>query len=165
MTDVILGMGEVGQTLLDLLVDRKFDSVEIGLDDSKCKKYSDNKIIKNTEYLHVCLPVELTGFTDIALDQIDKIKKILVIIHLAVKPGTIKIIQEKLTIPILFSPVRGVHKRFLNDIKKYTKFILFDGIEIDPKIKTDLENRLDVNNKNSRTYKNISGYSILWIVN
>ena len=142
MTDVILGMGEVGQTLFDLLVDRKFDCVGIDLDDSKCKKYSENEVIKNPEYLHVCLPGELTGFTDIVLDWIDKIKNIqVVIIHSTVKPGTTKIIQEKLTIPILFSPVRGVHKRFLNDIKKYTKFISFDGIEIDPKIKTDLENR------------------------
>ena len=144
MTDVILGMGEVGQTLFDLLVDRKFDCVGIDLDNTKCKKYSENEVIKNPEYLHVCLPGELTGFTDIVLDWIDKIKNIqVVIIHSTVKPGTTKIIQEKLTIPILFSPVRGVHKRFLNDIKKYTKFISFDGIEIDPKIKTDLENRFE----------------------
>ena len=144
MTDVVLGMGEVGQTLFDLLVDRKFDCVGIDLDDSKCKKYSENEVIKNPEYLHVCLPGELTGFTDIVLNWIDKIKNIkVVIIHSTVKPGTTKIIQEKLSIPILFSPVRGVHKRFLDDIKKYTKFISFDGTEIDSKIKVDLENRFE----------------------
>ena len=144
MTDVILGMGEVGQTLFDLLVDRKFDCVGIDLDNSKCKKYSENEVIKNPEYLHICLPGELTGFTDIVLNWINKIKNIqVVIIHSTVKPGTTKIIQEKLSIPILFSPVRGVHKRFLNDIKKYTKFISFDGVEIDSKIKRDLENRFE----------------------
>jgi UDP-N-acetyl-D-mannosaminuronate dehydrogenase len=144
MTDVILGMGEVGQTLFDLLVDRKFDCVGIDLDNSKCKKYSENEVIKNPEYLHICLPGELTGFTDIVLNWINKIKNIqVVIIHSTVKPGTTKIIQEKLSIPILFSPVRGVHKRFLNDIKKYTKFISFDGVEIDLKIKKDLENRFE----------------------
>ena len=144
MTDVILGMGEVGQTLFDLLVDRKFDCVGIDLDNSKCKKYSENEVIKNPEYLHVCLPGELTEFTDIVLNWINKIKNIqVVIIHSTVKPGTTKIIQEKLSIPILFSPVRGVHKRFLNDIKKYTKFISFDGAEIDSKIKRDLENRFE----------------------
>ena len=144
MTDVILGMGEVGQTLFDLLVDRKFDCVGIDLDNSKCKKYSENEVIKNPEYLHICLPGELTGFTDIVLNWINKIKNIqVVIIHSTVKPGTTRIIQEKLSIPILFSPVRGVHKRFLNDIKKYTKFISFDGTEIDSKIKRDLENRFE----------------------
>ena len=144
MTDIILGMGEVGETLFDLLVDRKFDCVGIDLDNTKCKKYSENEVIKNPEYLHVCLPGELTGFTDIVLNWMDKIKNIqVVIIHSTVKPGTTKIIQEKSSIPILFSPVRGVHKRFLNDIKKYTKFISFDGIEIDSKIKIDLENRFE----------------------
>ena len=144
MTDIILGMGEVGETLFDLLVDRKFDCVGIDLDNTKCKKYSENEVIKNPEYLHVCLPGELTGFTDIVLNWMDKIKNIqVVIIHSTVKPGTTKIIQEKSSIPILFSPVRGVHRRFLNVIKKYTKFISFDGIEIDSKIKIDLENRFE----------------------
>ena len=144
MTDVILGMGEVGQTLFDLLVDRKFDCVGIDLDNSKCKKYSENEVIKNPEYLHVCLPGELTGFTDIVVNWINKIENVeVVIIHSTVKPGTTKIIQEKVSIPILFSPVRGVHKRFLNDIKKYTKFISFDGTDIDSKIKRDVENRFE----------------------
>ncbi len=144
MTDIILGMGEVGETLFDLLVDRKFDCVGIDLDHTKCKKYSENEVIKNPEYLHVCLPGELTEFTNIVLNWMDKIKNIqVVIIHSTVKPGTTKIIQEKSSIPILFSPVRGVHRRFLNDIKKYTKFISFDGIEIDSKIKIDLENRFE----------------------
>ena len=144
MTDVILGMGEVGQTLFDLLVDRKFACVGIDLDNSKCKKYSENEVIKNPEYLHVCLPGELTGFTDIVVNWINKIKNVeVVIIHSTVKPGTTKIIQEKVSIPILFSPVRGVHKRFLNDIKKYTKFISFDGTDIDSKIKRDVENRFE----------------------
>ena len=44
MTDIILGMGEVGETLFDLLVDRKFDCVGIDLDNTKCKKYSENEI-------------------------------------------------------------------------------------------------------------------------
>ena len=144
MTDIILGMGEVGETLFDLLVDRKFDCVGIDLDNSKCKNFSENEIIKNPEYLHVCLPGELIKFTDIVVDWIDKIKNIqVVIIHSTVKPGTTKSIQEKSSIPILFSPVRGVHRRFLDDIKKYTKFISSDEKEVDLKIKKDLENRFE----------------------
>ena len=144
MTDIILGMGEVGETLFDLLVDRKFDCVGIDLDDSKCKNYTENEIIENPQYLHVCLPGELEKFTDIVIEWINKIKNIqVVVIHSTVKPGTTKTIQERSSIPILFSPVRGVHRRFLDDIKKYTKFISFDGKEIDSKIKKDLENRFE----------------------
>jgi len=144
MTDIILGMGEVGETLFDLLVDRKFDCIGIDLDDSKCKNYTENEIIENPQYLHVCLPGELEKFTDIVIEWINKIKNIqVVVIHSTVKPGTTKTIQERSSIPILFSPVRGVHRRFLDDIKKYTKFISFDGTEINSKIKKDLENRFE----------------------
>ena len=144
MTDIILGMGEVGETLFDLLVDRKFDCIGIDLEDSKCKNYTENKIIENPQYLHVCLPGELEKFTDIVIEWINKIKNIqVVVIHSTVKPGTTKSIQERSSIPILFSTVRGVHRRFLDDIKKYTKFISFDGTEINSKIKKDLENRFE----------------------
>ena len=144
MTDIILGMGEVGETLFDLLVDRKFDCIGIDLDDSKCKNYTENEIIENPQYLHVCLPGELEKFTDIVIEWINKIKNIqVVVIHSTVKPGTTKTIQERSSIPILFSPVRGVHRRFLDDIKKYTKFISFDNTEINSEIKKDLENRFE----------------------
>ena len=144
MTDIILGMGEVGETLFDLLVDRKFDCIGIDLEDSKCKNYTENKIIENPQYLHVCLPGELEKFTDIVIEWINKIKNIqVVVIHSTVKPGTTKNIQERSSIPILFSPVRGVHRRFLDDIKKYTKFISFDNTEINSELKKDLENRFE----------------------
>ena len=144
MTDIILGMGEVGETLFDLLIDRKFDCIGIDLDNSKCKNYTENETIENPQYLHVCLPGELEKFTDIVIEWINEIKNIqVVVIHSTVKPGTTKTIQERSSIPILFSPVRGVHRRFLDDIKKYTKFISFDGTEINSKIKKDLENRFE----------------------
>jgi len=152
MTDIILGMGEVGETLFDLLVERGIDCVGIDLDSSKCKNYSENTIIKNLEYLHVCLPGELSQFVDITVNWINKIEGIkVVVVHSTVKPGTTKSIQEKLNIPILFSPVRGVHKRFLDDIKKYTKFISSDEKQVDSKIKIDLEKRFEKVNWMSTT--------------
>lgn len=142
MTDIILGMGEVGETLFGLLKERNFDCVGIDLDASRCKNYSDNEQIENPEYLHVCLPGELAEFPDITVSWINKINGLkAVLIHSTVKPGTTKIIQEKSKVPVLYSPVRGVHKRFLDDIKKYTKFISSDEKNIDSKIKMDLENR------------------------
>jgi len=144
MTDIILGMGEVGETLFDLLVKRNFDCIGIDSVNSKSKNYSENKNIENPEYLHVCLPGELREFTNIVSNWINKIKGLkAVVIHSTVKPGTTKKIQEKSTIPVLFSPVRGVHRRFLDDIKKYTKFISTDDKQLDTKIKIDLEKRFE----------------------
>jgi UDP-N-acetyl-D-mannosaminuronate dehydrogenase len=144
MTDIVLGMGEVGETLFDLLVERGIDCIGIDLDNSKCKNYSENTIIKNPEYLHVCLPGELTQFIEITSNWISKIDGVkVVLIHSTIKPGTTKNIQEKSKIPVLFSPVRGVHKRFLDDIKKYTKFISSDDKQVDSKIKLDMEKRFE----------------------
>ena len=142
MTDIILGMGEVGETLFDLLVERNFDCIGIDVDDSKCKNYSKNSTIENPEYLHVCLPGELAEFENITSNWISKLEGLkVVLVHSTVKPGTTKNIQEKSKVPVLFSPVRGVHKRFLEDIKKYTKFISSDDKQIDPEIKSALEKR------------------------
>ena len=142
MTDIILGMGQVGETLFDLLVERNFDCIGIDVDDSKCKNYSKNSTIENPEFLHVCLPGELTEFEGITSNWIDNLENLkVVLIHSTVKPGTTKNIQEKSKVPVLFSPVRGVHKRFLEDIKKYTKFISSDEKLTDQSIKSDLEKR------------------------
>ena len=142
MTDIILGMGEVGKTLFDLLVERNFECIGIDVDDSKCKNYSKNSMIENPEFLHVCLPGELTGFEDITSNWIDNLKDLkAVLVHSTVIPGTTKNIQKKSKVPILFSPIRGVHKRFSEDIKKYTKFISSDTELIDQSIKSDLEKR------------------------
>lgn len=141
MVDIILGMGEVGETIFKLLIERNFDCIGIDADSSKCKNYSNNTI-ENPEYLHVCIPGELKEFSEIVLNWINKIEGVQVIlIHSTVKPGTTKKIQEKCEMPILFSPVRGVHERFLEDMKKYTKFISTDDKQLDLKIKRDLEKR------------------------
>jgi UDP-N-acetyl-D-mannosaminuronate dehydrogenase len=144
MTDIVLGMGEVGETLFGLLEERNFHSIGIDTDTSKCKNYSENQQIENPEYLHVCLPGELSGFVDITVDWIKKIEGLkVVLVHSTVKPGTTKMIQEKSEVLVLYSPVRGVHKRFLDDIKKYTKFVSSDEKQIEPKIKIDLEKRFE----------------------
>jgi UDP-N-acetyl-D-mannosaminuronate dehydrogenase len=141
MTDIILGMGEVGETIFRLLTERNFDCVGIDTDGSKCKNYSNNTI-KSPEYLHVCIPGEIIEFSEIVSNWISKVEGIqAILIHSTVKPGTTKKIQEKHQVPILFSPVRGVHKRFLEDMKKYTKFISTDNKQLDLEIKRDLEKR------------------------
>ena len=141
MADIILGMGEVGQTIFELLVKRDFKCIGIDNDSSKCKNYFQNEIIKSPEYLHICIPGSLINFDEIISEWIESLKNLnAVIIHSTVKPGTTETIQKRFDIPILFSPVRGVHTRFLEDIKRYTKFIAKDTA-ISSKIILDLEKR------------------------
>lgn len=144
MTDVVLGMGEVGETLFDLLEERGIDCVGIDAESTKCKNFEESKGIENSEYLHVCLPGELSNFENIIEDWAKKIGNVKnIVIHSTVKPGTTKKIQEKFNIPVLYSPVRGVHRRFLDDVKKYSKFVASEKDEIDSKIKEDFKKRFE----------------------
>ena len=142
MTDIILGMGQVGETLFQLLKDREFDCIGIDSDNSKCENYSENSTIENPEFLHVCLPGELVEFKEVTLSWINKIKDLkVIVIHSTVKPGTTKKIQEKSNIPVLYSPIRGVHTKFLEDTKYYTKFVASDEKQIDTEIKLGFKKR------------------------
>ncbi|MDH3501812.1 MAG: GDP-mannose dehydrogenase [Nitrosopumilus sp.] len=139
MTDIILGMGEVGSTIFEILTERGFDCIGIDIDRTKEKKVE--SLNKNPQFLHVCLSGELDEFENTVLNQIKKNQDLqAVIIHSTVKPGTTKSIQNKIKTPVFYSPVRGVHKRFLEDVKRYTKFIACD-FEIDENIKSEIENR------------------------
>ena len=152
MVDIILGMGEVGKTLFDLLSERSFECVGIDIENSKCKNYSKKLDIKKPEYLHVCIPGELVEFEKIVLDWIDKLQDLkIVLIHSTIRPGTTRNIQKKTKIPILFSPIRGIHRRFLEDMKKYTKFIASDNNQISTEIKIGLKNRFEKINWMSTT--------------
>ena len=91
--------------------------------------------------MHVCIPGESDKFAETVLKQIIKNQNLkAVIIHSTVKPGTTKIIQDKIEIPVFYSPVRGVHKRFLEDFKRYTKFVACE-LEVDENIKLEIKNR------------------------
>ena len=139
MTDLILGIGEVGSTLFELLSERGFSCA--GIDIEKSREKNSKSSNKNLQFLHVCLPGELDGFAETVLEKINNNQNLkAVIIHSTVKPGTTKSIQDKTNIPVFYSPVRGIHKRFLEDIKKYTKFVACD-LEIDNKIKSEIKNR------------------------
>ena len=99
MTDVVLGMGEVGETLFDLLEERGFDCVGIDSEPTRCRNYTENKIIETPEYLHVCLPGELSNF-DITIEEwfkkIGNVKNI--VVHSTVRPGTTRKIQCSSTV-------------------------------------------------------------------
>ena len=141
LTDIILGMGEVGSTQFELLQERGFDC--IGIDSDKSKEKNSDWDVTTAEFLHVCLPGELSDFVEVTLEYSKKYPNIVtVIVHSTVKPGTTKKIQEGLSIPVLYSPVRGIHKRFLDDVKRYTKFFSSE-VKISNNIKSKIKARFN----------------------
>jgi hypothetical protein len=124
--DVVAGLGEIGTPILQIISKSTicvgYDTATRLMDVQKFKKYEKME----TGFLHICIP-----FTSGFYQNVSKLAKLFkpdcIVIHSTVSPGTSAKLQQKLKIPVLYSATRGVHRRMLFDLKRYTKFYAFDG--------------------------------------
>ena len=123
--DIVLGLGEIGNPLLQLMSKKNlvlgYDLNEKLMDVTKFKKYSSLDV----SFMHICIPFT-KNFVATVVGYYKKFKPKCIVIHSTIKPNTTKQIQEKLPIPIMYSAIRGVHKRMLHDLKRYKKFYAID---------------------------------------
>ena len=136
--DVVLGMGEVGSTLYKLLKTRGFAVVGIDADSSKNKDSADTDTIPGL--LHVCIPGDIPDFADVVLGCAGTRGVQAILIHSTVPPGTAASLQAMTAIPIISAPARGVHRRFLTDMQRYTKFVAAER-NVDDGIKRAIQER------------------------
>ena len=124
--DVVVGIGEIGKPILKLL---SKDNIVVGFDlnpdlmnERKFEIYQNLK----TSFLHIAIPV--TGkFINNVLKLCKKFQPECIVIHSTIKPGTTEELQTKLPIPVIYSATRGVHKRMIYDLKRYTKFFVISA--------------------------------------
>jgi len=124
--DMVAGIGEIGKPILKLL---SKDNIVVGfdlnpdlMDERKFERYQNLK----TSFLHIAIPV--TGkFINNVLKLCKKFQPECIVIHSTIKPGTTEELQGKLTIPVIYSATRGVHKRMIYDLKRYTKFFVISA--------------------------------------
>ena len=121
--DIVAGIGEIGKPILKLLSKGNivvgFDSNSSLMDKRKFERYKNLK----TSFMHITIPV--TGkFINNVLKLYKKFQPECVVIHSTIRPGTTERLQEKLPIPVIYSATRGVHKRMIYDLKRYTKFFV-----------------------------------------
>ncbi len=119
--DIVVGLGEIGKPILKL-ISKKELVVGYDLD----KKLMDTKKFKKletlqTRFLHIAIPVT-KKFNSNTIELCDKFQPECIVIHSTISPGTTEKLQKKLELPVIFSATRGVHKRMLKDLKRYTKF-------------------------------------------
>lgn len=125
--DVVAGLGEIGKPILQLISQT---TPVIGYDIDE--KLINKKIIKKygalkTRLLHVCIPFTKNFIPNVIL-LYKKFNPESIVIHSTISPGTTKQLQEKLLIPVIYSATRGVHKRMLYDLRRYTKFFAVEPI-------------------------------------
>ena len=123
--DIVIGLGEIGTPIYKLF--SKSFTVEVydinpKLIDKNLKKNESLSV----RFLHICIPYAKNFNL-----QILKLEKKFcpkgIIIHGTIKPSTTSSIQKKLQIPVIYSATRGVHKRMLKDLRKYTKFFAIEN--------------------------------------
>lgn len=124
MNDVILGGGEVGITLYELL------GKTIGLhdiDSDKIKNYDAIKLY-DVGVIHICFPYS-KKFKASVLGYVEIFNPKLIVIHSTIPVGTSHTIQIGVgSIPVIYTPTRGVHSRFVKDMKRYTKLWASAGV-------------------------------------
>jgi len=124
--DVVIGLGEIGKPILKLL---SKDNIVVGfdlnhdlMDNIKFEKYKNFK----TSFLHIAIPIT-DKFINNVLNLFKKFQPECIVIHSTIRPGTTEKLQKKLVIPVIYSATRGVHKRMIYDLKRYTKFFVISA--------------------------------------
>jgi len=124
--DVVMGLGEIGNPILKLLSKKGivvgFDLNHDLMDGIKFEKYKNLE----TSFLHIAIPVT-DKFIHNVLKSYKKFHPECIVIHSTIKPGITEKLQRKLPIPVIYSATRGVHKRMIYDLKRYTKFFVISA--------------------------------------
>ena len=123
--DVVAGLGEIGLPIQKLLsktitvvgYDKRSELIDI----SKTKRFEKYE----TEILHVCIPFTKNFISNVK-ELEKKFKPEIIAVHSTVEPSTTQKLQKKITVPVIYSPLRGVHARKQDSFQPHKKGILFD---------------------------------------
>lgn len=114
---VVVGMGEVGKPLFQLLSEHSDRIDVIGVDIQPVPA------MDGCDVLHICYPFQIRDFIGEAARYIAQFKPALTVINSTVAVGTTRAIAERTGTPVVNSPVRGKHIRMLDELRSYTKFV------------------------------------------
>jgi len=113
-TVIIVGLGEVGKPLLEI-VKSKHQTFGVDIDLSAP--------VARCDVMHVCFPFQNDTFVEQVLEYIRKYRPALTVINSTVAPGTTRSIAAESRTAVVHSPVRGKHVRMQEEMLHYAKFI------------------------------------------
>ena len=113
-TVVIVGLGEVGKPLLEIMKSRY---QTFGVDINQPASVS------QCDVMHICFPFKNDKFVGQVIGYIDQYRPALTVINSTVAPGTTRRIAVESGTAVVNSPVRGKHARMQEELLHYTKFV------------------------------------------
>ena len=125
---LVVGLGEVGRSLYELLIEsEKFDVYCFDVDEKKMQDIVQKDIQKKLDVLYICYPCgKQNNFVKITVDYMNKYNPKLTIINSTVPPGTTKKVHKITGGNLVHSPIRGMHstlETMKRDLRFWTKFI------------------------------------------
>ena len=124
--NVVAGLGEIGEPIRKLF-SKKLTTVGYDINPSlmDVKKFQKFENM-DTLFLHVCIPFS-KSFSKQTKNLVKIFNPKIIVIHSTISPNTTSTLQTQLKIPVIYSATRGVHKRMLTDLKRYTKFFAINS--------------------------------------
>src|SRR6266436_1071281 len=113
-TVVIVGLGEVGKPLLEIMKGRYRT---FGVDINQPAPVS------QCDVMHICFPFRSDKFVRQVVEYIHRYVPALTVINSTVAPGTTRSIAVESGTTVVHGPVRGKHVRMQEEMLHYTKFI------------------------------------------
>jgi len=125
---LVVGLGEVGRSLFELLKQsKKFDVYCWDVDKEKMQDIQQDNLPKEVNVLYICYRCgKQEDFVNTTTKYVKQFDPGLTIINSTVPPGTTKIIHNILGGHIVHSPIRGMHENkeiMKRDILFWTKYI------------------------------------------
>jgi UDP-N-acetyl-D-mannosaminuronate dehydrogenase len=117
--DVVIGLGEIGLPIYKIL-SKHFPVEGVDINPVLNKEKSSLKD-HDIDFIHFCIPFS-KNFFNIIKKYEKKLNPEAIVIHSTISPKTTEKLQKMIKSPVIYSATRGVHKRMLNDLKRYTKF-------------------------------------------
>jgi UDP-N-acetyl-D-mannosaminuronate dehydrogenase len=114
---VVIGLGEVGGPLFDLIAQTGADV--LGVDVAPVDLPPPGTV----EVMHMCIPFEIDDFVGETARYVDRLQPDLTVINSTVSVGTTRAVHERTGGRIVHSPIRGKHARMLEELTYYDKFI------------------------------------------
>lgn len=117
--NIVAGLGEIGEPISRILR-KEFPTMGYDIDSQKMRR-ADCPDNVECSLLHVCIPFTPSFARDVT-KLVEMFSPTCVAIHSTVSPGTTRALQGSLDIPVVYSATSGVHRRMVQDIRRYTKF-------------------------------------------
>jgi len=114
-TVVVVGLGEIGKPVLEL-VSTRYNTVGVDMTPYEL-------CANSVDVMHICYPFQTTDFVSESVRYIELFRPQIAIINSTVPVGTTRAVAQRSGSAVAHSPVRGKHIRMREDMTRYAKYV------------------------------------------